>query len=88
MIINAIRVKIKIVNFTTFSFLFRNKFAKIGFLIKNRVYLKYIYNDIVIIDKLINVYNDNYDDNARQVEKEIAINSNDKNATLIIINIL
>ena len=61
---NVIRVKIKIVNFTTFSLLFRNKFTKTDFLIKNRVYLRYFYNDVIIIDKLINVYNDNYEDNA------------------------
>ena len=40
LIINAFRVKIKIVNFTTLSLLFRDKFAKIDFLIKDRIYLR------------------------------------------------
>ena len=40
LIINALRVKIKIVNFTTFSFLFCDKFAKIEFFIKDRIYLR------------------------------------------------
>ena len=61
LIINAFRVKIKIINFTTFSFLFRNKFAKIDFLIQCRVYLKYIYNDVIVINKFIDVRNDNRD---------------------------
>ena len=40
LIINAFRVKIKIINFITLSLLFRNKFAKIEFFIKNRIYLR------------------------------------------------
>ena len=39
LITNASRVKIKIINFTTLSFLFRDKLAKIEFLIENRIYL-------------------------------------------------
>ena len=38
--ISAPRVKIKIINFTTLSFLFRNKFAKIEFFVRRRIYLK------------------------------------------------
>ena len=34
LMINALRVKIKVINFTTFSLLFRNKFAKIDFLLR------------------------------------------------------
>ena len=63
LIINAFRVKIKIIKFTTFSFLFRDKFAKIDFLVKCRVYLKYIYNDVIVVDEFINVRNDNRDNN-------------------------
>ena len=85
---DAFRVKIKIVNFTTFLFLLYSKSAKITFFIKNRVCLRYVHNDVIIIDKLINVCINNRDDNAWQVEKEIAIDFNDKNATLIIVDIL
>ena len=39
LMISASRVKIKIINFTIFSFLFCDKIAKIEFLIENRIYL-------------------------------------------------
>ena len=39
LIINALYVKIKIINFTTLSFLFYNKFAKIELFIESRIYL-------------------------------------------------
>ena len=40
-----------------FSFLFRNEFAKINFFIENRIDLKQIYNNIIIVNEFINVYN-------------------------------
>ena len=64
LMINAIRVKIKIVNFTTFSFLFRDIFAKTDFFARDRDYLRYICNGVIIIDKLIDVRNNNRDNNA------------------------
>ena len=39
LMINALYIKIKIINFTTFSFLFYNKSARIEFFIENRIYL-------------------------------------------------
>ena len=40
-----------------FLFLFHNEFVKINFFIKNRIDLKQIHNNIVIVNKFINVYN-------------------------------
>ena len=60
--INASRVKIKIVNFTTFSLLFRDRFAKIGFLAKSEIHLKDTHNNVIIINEFFNVRNDNRDD--------------------------
>ena len=39
LIINAFYIKIKIIDFTTFSFLFDNRFARIELFAENRIYL-------------------------------------------------
>ena len=88
MIINVFRVKIKNVDFTMFSFLFYNKVIRVEFFVGNRTYLRYIHNNVVIINEFINICDNNYDDDARQIEEKITIDFEDKNATLFIIEIL
>ena len=63
LMINVSRVEIKIIDFITFSLLFYDKIAKVELLIENQIYLRYIYNDVVIIDKFIDVCDDNRDNN-------------------------
>lgn len=80
----ALDVKTKIIDSTTFSLLFRNKSVKIDFLIEDRVDLRQIYNNVVIVNEFINARN-NYDDEGfKQIDEGVTLTKGGISTHLII----